>query len=183
MSQNSVKLKNGPVTFFFPPPFFWVLMFCPLSLFNSSIWYFYQRQDLCSLFDSLFSSPGKKKKKSCRNISASYKGLQDWFSEDLSPAEAQVGVTQHHKEGRFGPSSLHLGKYLVCNDYRSRLIFPSLILCHKETSQKQMFILLSWSTRYFSNAYRICPLTHFYFHFRQYHLYIMQYTLHGLNFF
>lgn len=141
------------------------------------------KDKICALYLAQSFQLLWKKKRSCRNISASYKGLQEWCSKDLSAAEAQVGVTQHHKEGRFGPSSLHLGKYLIYNSYRSRLIFPSLILCHKETSQKQMFILLSWSTRYFSNAYRIRPLTHFCFHFRQYHLDIMQYTLHGLNFF
>ena len=45
-----------------------------------------------------------------------------------------------------------------------------------------MFILFSWSTRYFSNGYRIWTLTRFYVYFRQYHLDTVQYTLHGLNF-
>lgn len=98
--------------------------------------------------------------RSCRHVSTSYKGLQERFTEDLSAGEALVGVTQHQKEARFGLSSLSLGNCLLCNDYKSRLIFPSLTLWHKEACQKQMFILLSWSTRTFSNACRIWTLTH-----------------------
>lgn len=51
-----------------------------------------------------------------------------------------------------------------------------------KASQNQMCFPLSWSTRYFSNAYRIWTLTQLYFHFRQYHMDTVQYILHCLKF-
>lgn len=84
---------------------------------------FCQRQDLCFLFDIVFSIPLKKREA----LKISVPVTKD-YTEDISAGEALVGITQHQKEGRFGPSFSPLGNCLLCNDYRSRLIFPSLTL-------------------------------------------------------